>query len=155
LVFRISPQFPQNLWLLKSVSIAAMLITGAACYHYFRRRRNLPSHLALAIAAVVALNPGLVFLANSSVMSGCVFALAQMATLITVERCAEAGDGPRYWLYALLAAVASSWAFLTRSMAAALILAALAYLLKKRLIKSAVVYALCVAALSGSWTLYS
>src|SRR5262249_24445524 len=155
LVFRISPQFPQNLWLLKSVSIVAMLLTGVACYRYFARYRNLPRRLALAIAAVVALSPGLVFMATSSVMSECVFALAQMATLISVERCAQARDGGRFWLYALLAAAASSWAFLTRSMAAGLILAALIYLLKERLIKSAVVFALGVAALAGSWMFYS
>jgi hypothetical protein len=154
-VFRISPQFPQNLWLLKSVSIAAMLLASLACYLYFARYRNLPNHLALAIAATFALNPGLVFLATSSVMSECVFALAQMATLITVERCARAKDGARFWLYASLAATASSWAFLTRSMAAGLILAALVYLLKERLFKSAIVFVLVVAALAGSWTYYS
>ncbi|MGH9768826.1 MAG: glycosyltransferase family 39 protein [Blastocatellia bacterium] len=155
LVFRISPQFPENLWLLKSVSIVAMLLASVACYHYFARYRNLPKHLALAIAAGVALNPGLAFLATSSVMSECVFALAQMVTLISVERCALARDGKRFWVYALLAAAASSWAFLTRSMAVALILAALIYLLKERLIKSAVVFAIGVAALAGSWTFYS
>lgn len=155
LVFRISPQFPQNLWLLKSVSIVAMLLTGLACYRYFLRYRNLPGHLALAIAAVVALSPGLVYMATSSVMSECAFALAQMATLIAVERCATARDGERFWFYALLAAAAASWAFLTRSMAAGLILAALIYFLKERLIKSAVVFAIGVALIAGSWTIYT
>lgn len=155
LAFRLSPQFPQNLWLLKSVSIAAMFLTGAACYYYFAKYRNLPEYLALGLASVVALNPGLVFMATSSVMSECAFALAQMATLIGSERCAQAKDGEKFWLFALLAAAASSWAFLTRSMAAGLILAALIYLAKERLFKSAVVFAAGVALLAGSWTIYS
>src|SRR5690242_1713578 len=155
LAFRIAPQFPQDLWLLKSVSIVAMLVAGIACYYYFTKYRNLPTYLALAIAAVVALNPGLVFLATSSLMSECVFTLAQMAALVAVERCVAARDGGPFWLFALLAAAATSWAFLTRSMAAGLILAALVYLLKERLFKSAVVFAVGVALLAGSWTLYS
>src|SRR5262249_42853838 len=56
---------------------------------------------------------------------------------------------------ALLAAAATSWAFLTRSMAAGLILAALLYLLKERLFKSAVVFAVGVVLMAGSWTVYS
>lgn len=155
LAFRIAPQFPQNLWLLKSVSVAAMLLAGAGCYYYFARYRNLPAYLALTIAAAVTLNPGLAFMATGSVMSECVFALAQIATLIAVERCAAEKDGNRFWLYATLAAAAASWAFLTRSMAAGLILAALIYLAKERLFKSAAVFAVGVALIAGSWTMYS
>lgn len=107
------------------------------------------------MAAGVTLAPGLVFMATSSLMSECVFALAQMATLVAVERCTQAKDENRFWLFALLAAAAASWAFLTRSMAAGLILAALIYLLKERLFKSAVVFAVGVALIAGSWTLYS
>ncbi len=155
LVFRVSSQFPQNLWLLKSVSIVAMLLAAGACYYYFTRYRNLPNYLALFIAAIVGLSPGLVFMATSSLMSECVFALAQMAALVAVERCVSEKDSGRFWLYALLAAGAVSWAFLTRSMAAGLILAALLYFLKERLFKSAAVFAVSVALLSGSWMLYS
>ncbi|MDQ3012909.1 MAG: glycosyltransferase family 39 protein [Acidobacteriota bacterium] len=155
LVFRISTQFPQNLWLLKSVSIVAMLLTGWTCYHYFIRYRNLPNYLALAIGAVVALSPGLVFMATSSLMSECVFALTQMATLIAVERCVLEKDGGRFWLYASLAAAAASWSFLTRSMAAGLVLAAVVYLIKERLFKSVLVFAACVALIAGSWVVYS
>ncbi len=155
LAYRLSPEFPQNLWLLKSVSIVAMLLTGWVCFRYFTRYRNLPQWLSLMAATCVALAPGLVFMATSSLMSECVFALAQMVTLVAVERCVQAKDGNGFWLFALLAAAAASWAFLTRSMAAGLILAALIYLLKERLFKSAVVFAVGVALIAGSWMLYS
>src|SRR6188508_2409944 len=49
LVFRIAPDFPQNLWLLKSVLIAAMMGVGLVTYWYFRIRQ-LPAYLALALA---------------------------------------------------------------------------------------------------------
>src|SRR5688572_21937106 len=39
-VFRIDPNFPQNVWLLKSVSIAAMLGVGVASYWYVTRQRG-------------------------------------------------------------------------------------------------------------------
>ncbi len=41
-VFRIAPQFPENYWLLKSVSIAAMLGIGLATYFHCRRTRQFP-----------------------------------------------------------------------------------------------------------------
>jgi hypothetical protein len=54
LVFRLAPQFPQNLWLLKSVSIAAMLGVGLLTYYYFAQRREGPYHLALGLATATA-----------------------------------------------------------------------------------------------------
>lgn len=42
LVFRILPQFPENLWLIKSLSVAAMFLTGLACYRFFTRYRSMP-----------------------------------------------------------------------------------------------------------------
>ena len=41
LAYRLSPDFPNNIWLLKSVSIAAMMIAGVAAYFYFTRARRL------------------------------------------------------------------------------------------------------------------
>ncbi len=155
LVYRLAPQFPENLWLLKSISIVAMFVTGVVAFVYCTRYREMPKAVALAIAAGIVLHPGLAFMATGSVMSECAFTLAQMVAILAVERCAAARDDNRFWLYALLAAAATSWAFLTRSMAAGLILAALLYLAKERLFKHAAVFAVGVALFAGSWTLYS
>src|SRR5262249_21285280 len=45
--YRISPNFPENIWLLKSVSIAAMIGVGALAYRYLVRIRSVPAQMAL------------------------------------------------------------------------------------------------------------
>ncbi len=153
--FKIWPQFPNNIFLLKAVSIAAMLLTGAAAYFYLERYRQWPRWTALLVALVTALSPGLAFLATSSLMSECVFAAAQMLALVAVEECVRRREVERFWLFAALAGVACSLAFLTRSMAVGLVAAALLYLVKEKLFKTALVFALTVTVLLGSWTLYT
>src|SRR5262245_12699179 len=75
LVFKLSSQFPQNVWLLKAISILAMLLTGLITYWYLLSYRGWPELTAALVGLVVALSPGLVFTATSSLMSECVFAL--------------------------------------------------------------------------------
>lgn len=154
LVYRLSPQFPQNLWLLKSVSIAAMLGIGVVTYIYVKSERKLSPHLALGIAAATALNPAFVFLATSSVMSECVFTLGLLLTVLVIERGVRAEGGRAYWHIAIGGALAS-FTFLTRSLGLGLILAVVTYLLKERLIRAAAIFVVVVVLLAGSWTLYA
>lgn len=155
LVYRIWPSFPDNVYLLKSVSIAAMMGVGVIAYRYFIRERKLPAHLALAIAVASVLSPPLVFLATSSLMSECVFALIFLLTVVVLEKCVRAGRGARSIQLAVLGASLASIGFLTRSIALALIVGGFLYLLKTRLIKSAVVFAVAVAAFTGPWMVYT
>lgn len=155
IMFKVWPQFPDNILLLKVVSIVAMFLTGLATYFYFERYRQWQRWTALLVALVTALSPGLVFMATSSLMSECVFAAAQMLGLVAVEECVRRREGERFWLFAILAGLACSVAFLTRSMALGLVVAALLYLLKEKLFKTLLVYAATVAVLLGSWTLYT
>jgi hypothetical protein len=156
LFFRLSPQFPQNLWLLKSVSIAAMLGVGVATYYYFIRLRDLPHLPALGIATATTLGPGLVFLATSTVMSECVFTLLQLSSILVVEQCVRR-QRDDVWKHALIVAGAglASLAFLTRSVAVALILAVIVYLLKERLLRMTLVFVAGVILFAGPWMLYS
>ncbi len=156
LFFRLSPQFPQNLWLLKSVSIVAMLGVGVATYYYFTRLRDLPHLPALGIATATTIGPGLVFLATSTVMSECVFTLLQLLSILAVEQCIRTQRG-NVWKYTLLVIGAglASLAFLTRSVAIAMILAAIVYLLKERLVRLALVFVAGVVLFAGPWALYS
>jgi len=159
LFFRVHPNFPENVWLLKSVSIAAMMVVGILCYRYFTRVRELPASVALGIAVTTVVCPPLVFLATSSVMSDCVFTLWFVSVIVATEACKHAGkragNGARGWQFAVLAAAFSSAAFLTRSIAVSLIAAAFLYLLKERLIRSALIFAAAVALFSGPWMIYS
>ncbi len=155
LVVRFSPQFPQNLWLLKSVSIVAVLGIGIAAYRYFTRERELPPSLALGIAVLTVINPAMAFLATSTVMSECVFTLSQLLTIIVIERYVRAEGSGRAWIYLLSGAALASFTFLTRSVAIGLIAAIVIYLLKERLVRAAVIFAVVVVMCVGPWMLYA
>src|SRR5215813_14521958 len=140
--YRISPNFPDNIWLLKSVSIAAMMGAGAMAYRYFIRTRALPAGIALLIAVATAICPPLVFLATSTVMSECLFAFILMATIMSAERGALAiREGTkRAVLYVIASAALASYAFLTRSIAVALVGAVFLYYLKERMFRAALIF---------------
>ncbi len=155
IVFRFSPEFPQNVWMLKSVSIAAMMGVGMVTFWYFHRARRLPSYLSLAIAMATTITPPLVFLASSTVMSEPVFLLSSMLVIAFVERGVQLGDRGRLVRYVVPAAVFASYAFLTRSIAIALIGSVALYLLKERQVRAAVVFAAGVLICVAPWMFYS
>jgi hypothetical protein len=155
LIFRLAPHFPQNVWLLKAVSVVAMLALGALSYWYFAAFRRLTRlHSALG-AFVVALSPSLVFLATSTVMSECVFALAQLLTLLTVERAVARRDDKKAFALMLAGAALAAATFLTRSMGIGFIAGAGLYLLKERRWRQAAIFAAGLAIFVGPWMLYS
>ncbi len=154
-IFRFAPEFPNNVFWLKSISIVAMCGVGLAAYRYFTRSRELPPMLALGIAVATVLCPGLVFMATSTTLSECVFMLAQLLTLIVIEQGVRAAKkGHTAWPYLLLAASCASFAFLTRSMAIGLVAAVGCYLLKERLVRSALIFAAGMAIFVGPWMFY-
>jgi hypothetical protein len=155
IVFKFAPDFPKNLWLLKSVSIAAMMGVGFVTYWYFHRGRNTPGYLALGIATAVTLSPPLAFLATSSVMSECVFTLTFMLTIAIIERGVQVDDKRRMLRFLIPAGVIAAYAFLTRSIAIALLGSVVLYLLKLRQIRGAVVFAGIVIVCLAPWLLYS
>lgn len=155
LVFRISPNFPQNVWLLKAVSIIAMFGAGIASYWYFAHYRMVNQVLAGAMAVVIVLNPILVFFATSSVMSEPVFALAQILAVIVIERCVREGTGNRALVFAVIGAALSSYVFLTRSMGVSLLVGIVLYLAKEKLWRSAIAFVIGCALLLGPWMIYS
>ncbi|MBS1789570.1 MAG: hypothetical protein JST85_17730 [Acidobacteria bacterium] len=155
LFYRLSPNFPDNVWLLKSVSVAAMMGVGIIGYRYFVKERNLPPMLALGICVAAVLSPPLVFMATSTMMSECVFALIFLATVVVTEKCARSKNPSRQLQMAALSAVLASVGFLTRSIAISLIAAGFFYLLKNKLMKPAIVFTVIVAALCGPWVIYT
>lgn len=157
LFYRLLPNFPDNVWLLKSVSIAAMIGVGWLAFIYFCRDRMLPASIALGIALATMLCPPLTFLATSTVMSECVFTFILIVVVVVVERSVKAdrdGSG-KAWLYVVAAAALSSYAFLTRAIAVALIGAIFLYFLKERLVRAALILTAVVALLTGPWVLYT
>lgn len=155
LIYRLSPQFPDNIVLLKWLSVAAMIGGGALTYWYFTRHRKLTPGMAWMIAMATVLSPTLVFLATSSLMSECVFMCVFLSAVVASERGVQLREGRQAWIYLVLGAALASGAFLMRSIALSLMAALFLYLLKERLVKQALVIGFVMAALAGPWILYS
>ncbi len=154
LVFQLHPQFPGNVWLLKSVSIAAMLGVASLTYFYLHAHRQLPRHLAALASVAVATTPALVFLATSTVMSECVFTLTQLATLVVAQRTVEA-PSERRSRAVVLAGLLGAATVIIRSAGFAVVAAVFLMLLKERLSKRAALFAVVILVCLGPWLLYS
>lgn len=155
LAYRLWPSFPDNVVLLKSVSVVAMLVVGWASYKHFTRDRQWPHLVSLLSALTVTLTPGLVFLATSSTMSECVFTAFQLLAVVVIESAARAENSKAEIRSAALAGALAALAFLTRSIGVAVIGAGLVFLLKERRWRSAVVFVAVVAIFAAPWMVYS
>lgn len=155
LVFRLSPDFPDNVALLKSVSIAAMMGVGLLSSIYLRAHQGLSREMAGCVAVATAVVPAFVFLATSTVMSECVFTLAQLATVVLIHRSVESPNERRRLLYAIAAAAIAAASVLIRSAAAGLIVAVAFWLLKERLWKSAALFGAVVVLCLLPWMTYA
>lgn len=155
LVYRLSPDFPGNLPLLKSLSIAAMLAAGGVAFRYFRRERGLAALPAWGLALAVALNPPLVFLATSTLMSECVFLCVFLLAVAALERGVREAREGKGWPWLIAGSLLSAAALLLRSAAVGLVVAALLYLFLARRFRAAAAFALIVAAACGPWMIYS
>ena len=154
LVFRVHPEFPDNVWLLKSVSIAAMLGVALLSYHYLHRLRELPRHLAAMAAVGIATTPALVFLATSTAMSECVFTLAQLGVIVLGHRITDARP-ERAWQWAAIAGVLGAATVLIRSVGVGVGAAVFLYLLHARRWRHAAVFAGVLLICAGPWLLYA
>jgi hypothetical protein len=147
------PRFPDHVIWMKFLSVAAIFAAGAICWEDFTRHRAVaPAHATLIVAATL-LTPAIVFLATSTVMAECVFMLAQVAALVSIERITRrpAGDARAPILAALVAAAA----MLIRTAAVALVIAAIAYLLITRRWRQAAIFVGVLALGVVPWTVYS
>jgi len=154
-VFAIVPTFPDNIWLLKSVSIAAMLGAGGCTFLYARRERRLPMFLAGCVAIAVTLTPAFVFLATSTVMAECVFTVLQLASVLVVERAAADPDEPRARRTAAMAGALAAMTWLVRSAGIVLIAAALLRLVRTRRWPIVAMFVFILADCAVPWLIYS
>ena len=155
LVFRIRPEFPDNVALLKTVSIVAMLAVGALTYVYARRHRHLSRELAACIAFATTIVPAFVFLATSTLMSECLFTLAQLSAVVLIHRSVESSEPRRQLLFAIAAGIAGGAAVLVRSAAVGVVAAVGLWLIKERRWRTAAVFAGVVVICLLPWFLYT
>jgi hypothetical protein len=154
-IFVVSPQFPDNVLLLKAVSIAAMFGVGIAAYRYFVAHRGVPPWPAAAIATATVLTPAFVFLATSTVMAECVFTLAQVLAVVLLERstarAASTGGGRE----AALAGLAAAGAMLVRTAGVAMVVAGVLVLVRERAWRRAAAFGAAAALGVMPWQLYA
>src|SRR5262249_26391517 len=153
--YRLWPSFPDNILLLKSVSIAAMMGVGILAFIYYRRSRELPVWVSYGLALAVVLYPAIVFLATSTIMSECVFMLILLGAIVLVERSVRDDKPASAWRWSALAGALAGAAFLTRPAGIGLLAASVIYFFHKKLIKHAVIFATVVAVFLGPWIIYS
>src|SRR5688572_27655643 len=154
LVFRLRPDFPDNLWLLKTVSIVAMLGVTLLSYYYLHRLRQQPRHIAAIVSVGIATTPALVFLATSTTMSESVFTLAQLAVVVVGHRAVAALPigGTRL---AVFAGVLGGATVLIRSVGVGVVAAVALCLIKERKWKQLSAFVVTVAICVGPWLMYA
>ncbi len=151
-LYRLYPHFPENVWLLKSASLAAMAALGWLLFKLLRQSGRLSEDLAALVAICSVAAPCMVFMATSSLMSECVFAALQMGALLLAERYIDRRDlgVGKVVLIALVASVA----LMTRSFGVVLVAAIAIYLAKERLFRPLIVFVMAVVIISLPWTIY-
>ena len=154
LLYRVSPEFPRNVALLKSLSVISMLLLSVVLFRLFNRQDRLPRSMAYLLALSTALAPSFVMLATSSVMSECVFTALQFAALLFAERCARNRRDRAEPGNACAAALLASAAYLTRTVGVALLAGIVIALLKRKLFKEVGVFVAVVLLCVGSWEAY-
>lgn len=151
-VVRIAPAFPADVWLLKLVSVAAMVGVAVLTRSWLARVAGLGATAAALLALATALHPAFAFLATSTVMSECVFTCGQLATVVLVERIARGRGGAAL---SFVSGVLAGWTFLVRAFGIALLAAGVAYLMKERRWRSAAAFALGTAVVAAPWMLHA
>lgn len=152
-VFAILPNFPDNLLLLKMISIAAMAGVGVATYRYLTQVRPVEPWVAAAVTVATLLTPALVFLATSTVMAEAAFTLTQLVAVILLDR--SRADGPADVRRTVLAGMAMAAAVIIRSAGVAMLLGGVLYLLHQRSWRRLAVFAGTGALCLAPWLIYS
>ncbi len=152
LFYRIYPHFPDNLWLLKLLSVASMFGAGWFTYLLFYQVRELPRLLSLLIALASVLTPALVYFATETLMSECLYMFLLMGVIYLVERNLQQQQLTKYFA---LAGLLGGYAFLVRSTGLALLAGiGLCLLLGKRF-RPLVLFCVLAAAVTLPWMIYS
>ena len=149
-IMTVAPAFPANVVWLKLVSMAAVFAMAMAWWIDLTRHRGVPATQATLLTTVTVLTPGLVFLATSTVMSDCVFALGQVISVVLIERIVrrDVADVRSPAIAGLVAAMT----MLIRTTGVAVIIAGISYLLISGRRRQAVVFAVVTGFLVLPWS---
>jgi 4-amino-4-deoxy-L-arabinose transferase-like glycosyltransferase len=135
LIWRLYPQFPQNLVPMMLLTVAATLGFLAVSYCYLVRNKYGSTWQALVVLALAAINWRTVALVTT-LYSEMVYAVLSVLALYLAEEYEKRDSG---WLWAALTGVVIGLAFMTRSLGVTLLIALAAYSLRRRRWKKALV----------------
>ena len=145
-VWKLAPQFPENLIWLRLIPLACMLLWGGFGYRLLLENTgSLPT--ALALTSLMAVSPWVLFL-GTALLSETLFAATITGTLILLLRI-ERGNSS--WPAAAGLALLASAAFLTRTIGVVAVMAGALVLWNRKSRKPLLVFALICASLCGPW----
>jgi hypothetical protein len=145
-VWKLFPEFPQNLFWLKLVPFACTLVWGALACWLFREKTG-SARVAMALTGWMAASPWVLFL-GTALLSETLFAALMTGALVLLGRL-ERGRGG--WTAVAGVAVLSSGAFLTRTVGITLIVVGGLVLSMQGRWRQVAAFALICAALCGPW----
>jgi hypothetical protein len=150
-VWKLWPEFPRNVVLLKSVSLLFTILWCWVSLIFMREFTNFGVH-AWWIILFTLVSPWVVFLSGVT-LADTMFAFLSMYCVLLLSRVVEA-RAQRPLLTVALAASIASGAFLTRSAGVALVAAAVLLLLLRRMPRGAVVFAFVCGLMCAPWLLW-
>ena len=154
-LYRIWPDFPRNVILLKSLSIVAVFLLGFIVFRLFDRPGRLSRPLALLLAVCTALAPPFVMMATSTLMSECVFTTLQFAAVVFAERCIRDQSDKGKRGTALATALLAAAAYLTRAAGVALLLAIGLDFLRRKMFKELALFVVTALLCASAWSIYT
>ncbi len=152
-VFLLNPSYPGNLLWLKAVSVLAMFGVGAAAWIDYTRHRAIEPSSAMWLSFVVVIAPPLVFLATSTVMAECLFALILLLAVVAIEGVSRNRQARSAQVIG--AAALAAGAALIRTAGLAVVAAAIAHFVLQRQWRRAAMTAATSVVCLLPWQLYS
>lgn len=146
-LWSLNPEFPANIFLLKSLNIAALLGIYSLSIVLYRRVFGVARMGAVVFGVLVGINP-LIFTFTDFVVSDLLFALLTLAMLVISRNKAEMGSELRLGALAGLAC-------LVRLAAAPLVLAGIAFFLRDLKCRAAIRFAAIAGLLIAPWIYWS
>lgn len=157
LIWRVYPDFPGNLLPMKLLSVLSALLFVLFSYRYLTRFGYATWKLALAITALTALSPWVVWL-SGMILTEMPYAFLSVLVLYLVESAEQSvntGRNRRAMLLFLAGAIVAGMTYLMRSIALALIFAVSAYLACKRRWKHAALFFAVAVTLAIPWMVWA
>jgi hypothetical protein len=143
---------PEELWLLKGISVAAMNLVGLGVFTYCCKIKKFPVLISWLVAMMVALMPAYVFLATSTVMSECVFTCFQLWAVVQLESILK-NRAVSFSTLVVVIGLASS-CFYTRSMGITVVAAIAIQLFRQVSWRHAAVFVLGFGIIIAPWVIY-